>query len=324
MEERSLKDKITTSTVTLFVAGILAAFLWLQTGLPVLTKSFDLRGEEWANIGGFFSTLLIMASLRHMSNGNALMRVRTWMVPSVFLIMSGAIFSLHALKPVQTGVFLYAFSQYYLLKSYQEYHAERFIVVSFIFLGAASIFYPPLVYLSVLYLVSMLVQLRAFMPRTILAGIFGLIVPIEFYVVFLFLTGNPNQIFNYFDGIFKIENLVIPKWTLVQMVNLGFVIVPFLIGCIHYAHTNFNDKIRTRMYFYVIILQTAGLLVLLALHPLNYNELLPFIVMECSPVVGHYLVFSRGKVGDIFFILIILLTLAVAGFNIWAISLHYS
>lgn len=319
-----MKDRITTSTATLFVAGLLAALLWLQTGLPVLTQSLDLEREKWLNAGGFFTTLLIMASLRHMSNGNALMRVRTWMVPSIFLIMSGVIFSLHVLRPVQAGVFLYAFSQYYLLKSYQEYHAERFIVVSFIFLGAASIFYPPLIYLTVLYLVSMLVQLRAFMPRTILAGIFGLIVPIEFYVVFLFLMGKPNQIYNFFDSILKFENLIIPEWTLTEMVNLGFVIVLFLIGCIHYAHTNFNDKIRTRMYFYIIILQTAGLLALLALHPLNYNDILPFVVMECSPVVGHYLVFSRGKVGGAFFILIILLTIAVAGFNIWTTSLHYS
>jgi len=324
MEERSLKDKITTSTVTLFVAGALAGLLWFQTGMPVLTQSFDSSRAGWLNVGGFLSTILIMGSLRHMSNGNALMRVRTWMVPSFFLVMSGVIFSLHVLKPVQAGVILYAFSQYYLLKSYQEYHAERFIVVSFMFLGAASIFYPPLVYLALLYFVSMLVQLRAFMPRTILAGIFGLIIPIELYVVFLFLMGNPNQIYIYLDSVLKVGNFIIPKWTLTEMVNLGFLILLFLIGCVHYAHTNFNDKIRTRMYFYIIILEATGLLALLALHPLNYNELLPFFLMECSPVVGHYLVFSRGKLGDIFFILIILLSIAVAGFNIWTTSLHFS
>lgn len=321
MEGRSLKDRITTNTATLFVAGVLTALLWLQTGFP--SFSYGLAGKSLVNLEGFLATLCVMASLRHMSNGNALMRVRTWMVPSIFLIMSGAIFSLHALRPVQAGVFLYAFSQYYLLKSYQEYHAERFIVISFMFLGAASIFYPRLIYLSILYDVSMLVQLRAFMPRTILAGLFGLIVPIELYVGFLFLTGDPMQIYNYVNAVISFENLAIPKWSLTEMVNLGFVVLLFLIGCIHYSHTNFNDKIRTRMYFYIVILQTAGLLALLAAHPLDYDELLPFIVMESSPVVGHYLVFSRGKAGTVFFVLIILLIIVVAAFNIWSTSLHF-
>ena len=307
----TFKDQISESSATLFVAIALCAFAWSLTGTTDLL-----------NWGGFAVTLVVAGSLRHMSNGNALMRTRTWMVPSTFLILCGAIFSLHPLNAIQIGVVSYAVSQYYLLQSYQEYHAERLIVVAFLFLGIASFFFPPLLYLAILYYVSMLVQLRAFTFRTLLAGFFGLLVVMEIYAGGVFLFGNVNVLYSYIFDLTDIRSFKIPQWTILQIANLGVVGLLLIIGCFHYARTNFNDKIRTRMCFYIVMLQVLGLLALLCLQPQNYKLLLPFLVFECSPIVGHYIVYSRGRFAGIMFIFILLLCMALTTFNyLWTQSL---
>lgn len=322
MTGRSLKDRITTSTATLFVTLVLVALLWLPEDFSRLF-THGIEVAEALNLCGYVAMLFIMLALHYLVNDNALMRVRTWMAASVFLILNGIIFSLHSLRPVQAGVLLYVMSQYYLLKSYEKDHAERFIVASFMFLGTAAIFYPPILYLGILYFLSMLVHLHAFTPRSLLAGLFGVLIPIELYVGSMLLLGNTSILFDAVNSLVSFGSLAVPHWTLTEMINTGFVVLLFLIAYIHYSRTKFNDKIRTRMYFYVMMLQTTGMIALLALKPSDNALLLPFIVMECSPIIAHYLIFSRGIFGNIFFILIILLTLLVAAVNIWTPSLIF-
>ena len=312
MSRRIFKDRMVASTATFVVTLLFAALCWLLTGMRSV--------ENWC---GFGASLLVMVSLRHMVNGNALMRIRTWMVPATFIFLSGVVWLLHPFRPVQLGVVCYALSQYYLFRAYQEYHAERQAVISFMFLGAASLFFPPLLFLAVSYYVALLVQLRALTFRTLLAGLLGLFVPLELYAAVLFFSGSLDPLLLYVEQLSSFEPLSLPSWSLVQCVNLVYVFLLFLVGCLHYSYTNFNDKIRIRMCFYIIIVQSMILYAFLALQPQHFELLLPFIVLESSPVIGHYLTFSKGKVASFFFVLTVILGLAVVAFNVWNLSLRF-
>ena len=311
MKRRSFKMRVVESTATLVLSIIAAALLWCLTGVNNLLN--------WA---GFLLALLAMLAVRHMSNGNALMRVRTWMVPSTFILLSGAVFSIHQYSAVLWAVIGYVTSQYYLLKSYQEYHAERKVFLAFFFLGASSLLFPKLLVMALFYYFSMQIQLRAFTLRTLLAGLFGLLAPLELYACVMSVLGQPEKCLEYIYHLVETGPLCLFSLKLDRWVNFGFLFVLYIISCAHYSRSNFNDKIRTRMCLYIVFLQAGVLLGCCVLQPQYYELFLPFIVAEISPLVGHYLTFSRGRGGSVFFYLILLSTFLVAAFNyLWMHSL---
>ena len=76
------------------------------------------------------------------------------------------------------------------------------------------------------------------------------------------------------------------------------------------------------MCLYIVFLQAGVLLGCCVLQPQYYELFLPFIVAEISPLVGHYLTFSRGRSGSVFFYMILLSTFLIAAFNfLWMHSL---
>lgn len=212
----------------------------------------------------------------------------------------------------------YLLSLNFLFCSYQENHPERYIFHSFIFLGFSIVLFPKLVVLILFYFIVMIVQLRAFTLRTLFAGGMGLFVVAEAYAVYLYIAGKPLEIEvpSYMISLDIFKNYL-AHWNPVQLINIGAVIFFFLVGSIHYSITNFNDKIRTRMLFYVIITQGFLFVVMLALSPADYDFLSRLIILITAPVVAHYFVLGRGWVVDFFFGLFLLMLAALTVFNLW-------
>lgn len=302
----SIKDSISESAATLPIGALLAALMWIPTGLysPL----------NWL---GFAATVLLAWGLRHMNNGNAMMRSRTWVVPALFFLLSGIFWFLHPLRPIQAGVLLYSFSQFYLLQAYQQLHAERQVVASFFFLGSTCLFFPSLVILYLVYLVSMLVHLRAFTPRTLVAAFIGFTIPLELFAAVVLVLHRPDLLFSLWNQFTDIRPLQTPEWSLQETVNLGFLVLLFLTSCLHFWKTNFNDKIRVRMCFYVLMIQTTTLILLLGLQPHLYHAVFPFLLLESCPIIGHYLVYSKGIVANMFFWLILSVMAALLTYNLW-------
>lgn len=309
--KRNFKNRIVGSTATLVAAIAISALCWCLTGIGV--------PSNWV---GFGAAVVAMASLRCMVNGNALMRVRTWIVPSVFIVLYATSWETHRLNASIIGAGCYALSQYFLFKSYQDYHAERRVVLAFTLLSAGSLFFPPLLYLSVAYYAALLIQLRAFTLRTLLAGLFGLLIPLELYAAGVFLSGHGELLYTYTDTLTDFKAPSLPQWSLPQWIDATMMTALFVTAGIHFFFTSFNDKIRVRMCFYVIIVQCTLLYATLALQPQLFYSLFPFIALESSPVIGHYLAFSKGRISTACFTLIFVTVMAVIAFNtLWNTSL---
>lgn len=307
---KTLKDRIASGSATLPAAIAFAFATWVVTA-----RNHPL---EWAGMGAM---LLTTMALRMMSNENALMRMRTWLVPAVYVCLCAAFTFAHQFSLAQAGVIFYAVSLYFLFQSYGQYHAERWIFQAFFFLSIAGLCFPPLVWIALTYYFAMLIQLRVFSLRTFLAGFFGLIIPVELFSGVLFFIGRTDIIAGYLNRIVNFSPVEIRLWDLAPTVSIIFAFILFLLSAIHYAHTNFNDKIRTRMCFYILITQSSLLFVFLLLQPQFYETLSRFILLVISPVVGHYFAFSRGRIAQGIFYLSIVLLIGVTIFNLWSTSL---
>ena len=307
---KTFKDKVAASGATLFVSIIYAVITWILTGL-----------RDPLNWAGFGAMLLITAVLRRMSNGNALMRMRTWIVPSTYICLCAAFTFEHNFSFLQISVLLYAAALYFLFQSYQKYHAERWVFQAFFFLSCASLGFPPLIWLALTFYFAMIVQLRVFFVRTIMAGIFGLIMPLQIFAGLSFYFDRIDRVYGYINQIISFNPVKIRLWEISPTVSIGFVFILFLFGAFHYARTNFNDKIKTRIFFYILITQSLLLFLSLLLQPQLYESLSRFILLTISPVAGHYFAFSRGKIVQLLFALFLLAMLAITGFNLWQSSL---
>lgn len=308
--KKTFKDRVAASGATLVAAIIYAALAWAATGWSDLLN--------WA---GFGAMLLITMALRRMSNGNALMRMRTWIVPATYICLCATFTFSHPFNFLQIGVMLYATALYFLFRSYQQYHAERWVFPAFFFLGCATLCFPPLVWMALAFYLAMLVQLRVFYVRTLMAGIFGIIIPMQLFAGLAFFLDRTDLIYGYIYQTVSFNPIQIRTWELCPTVSIIFVFLLFLVSAIHYAHTNFNDKIKTRMYFYILITQSLLFFVFLLIQPQFYESLSSFILLTISPVAGHYFAFSRGNGGRFFFALFLLLMIVLAVFNLWQSSL---
>ena len=109
----------------------------------------------------------------------------------------------------------------------------------------------------------------------------------------------------------------VPAWAVGSCCIIGLL---SFVSSLHYLRTAFNDKIRTRMFFYAILMVHAVLLLLLILRPADYAILLPMLAMNSAPLVGHHLTLARRRGSELWFYtcLLFLVVLLVANyFELW-------
>lgn len=88
MDDRGLRYRIITSSVTSIVALAVAIILWLASGNTASLNSW----------GGLAVTITVAYILLEMNTRNALLRVRSKMVSSTFLVLAGTLTFLHPLS----------------------------------------------------------------------------------------------------------------------------------------------------------------------------------------------------------------------------------
>ncbi len=183
----------------------------------------------------------------------------------------------------------------FLFQSYQNHNAVAAVFHAFFFVGVASVFYQPVVYLVLPLYISLFVHLRSLTLRTFVAGLLGLLTPYWVWMVYALWNGTLATAWaTVLDGL----ECSLPDFgslSSMQMASGGVMIFYGLLATTHFLRTAFNDKIRTRMYFYVLTLQELCLLSLMLLFPLRFDAALRLFILCASPFVAHYFALARGK-----------------------------
>jgi len=264
---------------------------------------------------GLLVTCLATYALVELNNRFALLRIRSRMVSTSFLILMAVCPALHSEWLSLATALLLALCYFMLFASYQNIRSQGYIFHAFLFAGVASMLYPPTLVLTVLFYFSMIFQLRNFNGRTMMAGLLGLSVPYWFYTAYAIWESRLDTAFLYLEQWFTFQ---LPDYTQLsssRWVTAGALAVLSLFAFVHFFHTAYNDKIRTRMFFYVISTQEIALAAGLALLPQYYNEQLALLALNSSPLLAHYYALAKGRFADIWFCLSVLMLVCVGVFN---------
>lgn len=265
---------------------------------------------------GLAVTLFTGYLLMEWNNRSALLRVRSRMVSVTYLVLMAACPFLHvSAVSLLPGVPL-LLSYHTLSASYQKPRAEGEIFHAFLFMSAGSLVFPPLLLSLPLFFVSMQMQLRSLTWRTFFAGLFGLAVPYWFLVAWAVWNNRLDAALGSLPAFPAVSGL--PDYSALDTARLAsaaLVALFVLLSLVHIFRTSYNDKIRTRMIFYAVIVQEVLYLALLAVCPQWFDELFALLLANSAPLLGHYFTLARGRFMNRWFVVCLLAVVMLGAAN---------
>lgn len=332
MYRERIQNRVAMSSFTLPVAALLMVLIWLAGGI-----TYSIQGEEnayWQRLHesvsvyitdsllGLICSFVAGYLLVELNNSNALIRIRTRLTTTSYIMLLSAMTFLHPFQKGQFIVICMLLSYHILLRSYQQYRPEGYIFFSFLFAGVGSIFFCQLLYILPFYFLCMGLYFRSLTFRSIFAGLLGILLPYVGLFTYAYYFKNDlyaiPKIWTYLSTFQSIDYTCLNEH---QIASFAFAVLLSLIGVVHYLRTHFQDKIRIRMTFYFFILMNFLYILMIVLMPQYFNTLIFVFLMNCSPLIAHYFALTHTRVTNIVFITCIVLLAFLTIYNLWIPSL---
>lgn len=305
MRRLRIHNKIARSNVTPLVCALLAAGLWW---LP--SGNYD--------FGGIISLALFLCTAYIVLEANnvfMILRVRSRMITSVWLFCAASLGMLHAFQPIMLAMFCLAVSYYVLFRTYQQMQPVADVFHAFLMLSLGSVFYPPLLFFVPFYWWYLLVFMRCMSLRVFFASLLGTILPYWFWLGWLLWQEDLSPFVAWWQGISmgNIRNVAMYADRATALLHIPYFLLLFLSLWMtgYYFIYRYDDKIRTRMMFYIFIFQTL-LVILFSLFMAEPMQVVPLLLLSLAPLLAHYFTLCNTWLSLVLFLLSVLAFLGVA------------
>lgn len=305
MQRHTLRDRIVTGSFTLPVMAVLTLLIW------VIPNPED--GVRWVGLG---VTLLTAYAIMELNNRNSLLRIRSRLMSTTYLMLMAICPMLHGWSEEMIPGLCLIMSYGVLFASYQQVRPQGYAFHAFLLISLGSLFFPPLLLCGVAYFISMIFQLRTFTWRSFTAALLGTAVPYWGYAAYAIWQNHLDTAFLYLTDWFHPTLPDYSRLPLPMLVTCGTVLLFSLLAFVHFFHTAYNDKIRTRMYFYVITTQEVLLAAGMLLLPDHATQTLRLLIINSSLLIAHYYALGRGRFFGGWFNVSLLLLIALGVYNL--------
>lgn len=304
--KKRFQNKIAASRFSLPVTATLAALVWVAVGL--------LWGNIWIEFGFAIISTLLMVEL---NNRNALMRTYSRMVSCSFLALSTMVCLPN--PSLKGSIVTMCFIAFYLIiwNSYQDKKAAGWTFYAFFCIGLASTVFVQILYYLPFLWIMMAFFTNSFGIRTIFASLVGIIAPYWFTAGYYLYTEKLQDLADHFLEIANYQELF--EYSTVtdhQIVNTAFIALLAILGTVHFIRTSYADKIRTRMiyesFIYIVWLSMAFMF----LQPQHKNEVGGILMVCTSPLIAHFITFTKGKIPNATFICLLVAMVIILLFNL--------
>lgn len=307
LRKKRFQNKVAASRYALPITATLATLVWVAVGLLV--------SNIWVQ---FAFTILSTFLMVELNNRNALMRTYSRMVSCSFLVLITIASLPH--PSLRANIVTLCFIAFYLIiwNTYQERQASGWTFYAFFCIGLASTIFIQILYFMPLLWLMMMVFTNSFSIRNFLASLIGIIAPYWFTTGYYAYTDNLQGLLDHFLEFINYHELFdYSQITDHQVVNIGFILLLSIIGSLHFLHTSYADKIRTRMIYESLIMMNFVALVFIILQPQHDLELGGIMIVNTAPLIAHFITFTKGKLTNIMFIAMLVLIVGILLFNIF-------
>lgn len=308
---RSIKTRITTAAALFPLSMAAAGILWYAD------TDFSLES--------FLALVMLLTStvaLRVFSNAVQLIRVRSWAVASLFIITEALCSHIYGWSPLNmAGCMLLLTYTISLLLSHQSPRPQTPVFAATVSVALLTMIMPQLAWLMPICLLSLLTPLRSFTPRALSAVAFGLLLPYLAFFCWHIHHDSAATALQEMDAALRDYAVPLLSDIVTTEISSGkFTANPStphlhrlcmclfgLVGIVHFLHTRYNDKVRTRIYYTTIIMHWPAI-TLLQFFTTGHDSLLATMAaLYNSVLLAHYFVFAKGWVANTLFWFFVLL-----------------
>lgn len=326
MRSSQFRHRVSESMASLPILAVIASVLWIIPNI----QSVALWGG--LVVVGLMSYLVVAWNAQYQ-----LIRVRSRMNSVTFLYLFLVFPQLHPLGWHLFPAVCLLGAYFLLFRTYGEYSPQGYFFHAFFLIGLGSIVFPPLLFLLPFLIFSSNRHLRALTVKSATAAFLGVSLPYWLLLpVYLFARESLTP----YLGLWQLDHQQDPlqsfqpshlshlyqQLPLSQWVGTALFLVISLVSMVHFLRTAYNDKIRTRQYHYLLLLQVIPLIVILGLLPQHFTTTFPLCIVTLAPLIGHYFALAKGRGLNLWFILWIILFFLYGTanyFNLWTLLSNF-
>lgn len=289
---------VAASGYTLPLAIVIAVATWTLHG-----------GFTIDRILGLIICVLTMLILLFVDRVNNFIRTRTMLSGAIYIFLYACMPFLHTIRNDDYASLAMVSSYFFLFRCYHKQDCIVDIFHLFICLGIAILLFPPTLLFIPLYILYTGILVHKISWRTIFAAIIGLTTP--FWII-LPVIGYMESLADVWQNFFhttKIFNIYIQHISQNELSILFSVLAICLITIvagIHSVATQFNEKVRTRVLFNILMMQQVAIIVYIILMPTLIHSLVALLVMNSAPILAHYFAIAHGKTVITLFVIFLL------------------
>lgn len=303
------KKRIATNRWALPVALLFSTSLW--------AVRLVVRPSGWP---AFLIFILSVSLMVEINNRNALMRQYSRMVSCSYIalmMMCDDLLSDIRAMAVQSAVII---SLLLIFSTYQQRGSVGRKYWAYLFIGLASMAWPPMLLLVPVWWIGEASCLMSFTGRSFVASLFGIATPFWTVTPLFFVPGVRGSVLQCFTAFVPegetLRLLASPGDIILRPLPLdnmqagvaAFLVVLFLVSAIRYFRQSSADKIHVRMlYQFFTLLSSVSLLLFLVVtlfplfSPTAWHLPLAVFIASAAPLVGHYVTFSSGRLSALVF-----------------------
>ncbi len=301
------QNRIAESRWSLPITSIYAALVCLTAGF--------VTQQLWIQTILIAISALLMVEL---NNANSLIRIYSRMVSCSFLVLTTM--CVFMLPSIQTAIVQLAFISFFLniFRAYQNPKAMGWVFYAFMAIGIGSVVFVQILFFLPLFWILMATNILVFNGRTFFASLLGVLAPYWFVGAYYVYMGQPLVLVEHFIELAQFS----PITTITQLdshriITLFFVLILAVVGSTHFLMYSFQDKIRTRMLYEMLITIDTACFIFIILQPQHIDPLLGMSIVTTSPLIGHCLALTYSKLSNICFFAIIAAILTITAYNLW-------
>lgn len=323
MREHSFRTTVVESTLSLPTMSVITFLLWMSA-------------SKWD--GQLWSSLLITGMMTYIivewNNQCQLLRIRSRMCSVVFLTMMSMFPALHTADAKLLPSACLLATYFTLFKAYGRYKPEGYVFHAFLFISVGSLYYPPLLLLAPTLFVAAGAHLRVLTLKSVSASILGLILPYWLYGAIMcvktYYIDRADSLVhsNYISEHFPITTYFttsLPDFTALRDWHWGaLAFMGFLgfVSVVHFVSTSYNDKIRTRQFYYTMLYSFLPIAAIAVWWPDDIMYTLPLLLLNLTPFAAHYLALAKGRAMPYYFWLWLGAAVAIGAanyFRLWTL-----
>lgn len=248
----------------------------------------------------------------------ALSRTRTTFHISSFLLLVTVCPFMFDVSPYSIAALLIVLSLFPLFFSYQIRESSPRMFYVGLYFSISTLIVPSFFWIFSVYVIA-IANIGVFNAKNFFSWLWGSLLPYLFVFAYCYCSDCMPLLDNLWEDIYKAFPLDYSSVSLSVILNASAVVFIVFSSFGHLFYTSYMEKIRTRIFLYVLSLFPFILFVIAVFRPLFFIETISVALPFVSIMMAHMLCHTDSRNGNAFFYFVIVLLSSLAAFNIYHI-----